>query len=58
MGHQLLKTGIYMFCLITLIGKSFSAMDVMAGELYSCLGIVLGAFATQNLSPKQNKNYK
>jgi hypothetical protein len=46
-----------MILLITLVAKSFSTHDVMIGEIYSSLGIILGAFASHDLSGKQNENY-
>jgi len=42
-----------MLLLITLVAKSFSTTDVIISELYSSLGIILGAFATHDLSDKQ-----
>lgn len=54
MNYQVYKSGIYMMLLLTLIAKSFSTEDVMIGEVYSSLGIILGAFATHDLSEKQN----
>lgn len=53
MNYQIYKSGIYMILLITLIAKSFLTNDVMMGEIYSSLGIILGAFATHDLSDKQ-----
>lgn len=57
MNYQIYKSGLYMILLLTLVAKSFSTTDVMIGELYSSLGIILGAFATHDLSEKQNENY-
>ncbi len=53
MNYQIYKSGIYMIILITLVAKSFTTSDVMISEIYSSLGIILGAFATHDLSEKQ-----
>jgi hypothetical protein len=42
-----------MIVLITIVAKSFTTNDVMISDLYSSLGIILGAFATHDLSEKQ-----
>jgi hypothetical protein len=44
-----------MILLLILVAKSFSPGDVMISEIYSSLGIILGAFATHDLSEKQNQ---
>ena len=53
MNYQIYKSGIYMIILITLVAKSFTTSDVMISEIYNSLGIILGAFATHDLSEKQ-----
>ncbi len=55
MNYQIYKSGIYMILLLILVAKSFSPGDVMISEIYSSLGIILGAFATHDLSEKQNQ---
>ena len=53
MNYQIYKSGIYMILLITLILKSFSTSDAVISNLFSSLEIILGAFATHDLSEKQ-----
>jgi hypothetical protein len=58
MKQNVLKTGLYMIMILLFLIISLFTIDVFISHLYASVSIIIGAFASHNLSNQNKTNYE